>query len=176
MNTLYDVGTQTFSWRPVKGVKKTIEVYAGADIFGTLRQERGQPTIATTAEGRWTIEKTKGTLTVRADGGATIATFVTGTGGEGTVTLADGQTLRWAPTTTGQAERAFYDDAGRRIVRFWKDWQFLKVEDRGEADPGMAAWPGFPVLVVLGRVIGIGADDGTGDGGAMVAIMGAIAV
>ena len=174
MKALDAVGTQTFSWRPVKGAKKTIEVYSGDAIFGTMRQERGRPTVVTTAEGCWTIEKTKGIITVRADTGTLVATFVTGKNGEGTVTLADGQTLQWSPTTKGHAERAFYDDAGRRIVRFWKDWQLLKVEDRGEADPGMASRPGFPVLVVLGRVIGIGSDDG--DGGAMVAVMGAISV
>ena len=172
MKVLSDVGAQTFSWRPMKGVKKTIEVYAGADVFGMLRQERGQPAIATTAEGCWTIEKARGTLTVRADTGVTIATFVASKGGEGTVTLADNQRLRWAPTTKGQAERAFYDDAGRRIVRFWKDWQLFKVEDRSAADLGMATYPCFPVLVVLGRVIGIGSDDGS----AMVAVIGAIAM
>jgi hypothetical protein len=38
----------------------------------------------------------------------------------------------------------------------------LKVEDRGSADPGMALRPEFPLLVVLGRVIGIGDTDDDG--------------
>ena len=155
----------------MKGAKKTLEVYAGADIYGTLRQERGQPAVLMIAEGRWTIEKRTGAVTVRTDTGTTVATFAAEKGGEGTVTLADGRTLRWAPTARGRAERAFYDDAGRRIVRFWKDWHMLKVEDRGEADPGMSSRPEFPLLVALGRVVGIGQED---DGAVMAALAGTI--
>ena len=169
MQTLRQVGANTFSWRPLKGVKNTIEVYSGADVFGTLRQKRGEPILAETAEGRWMIDKGKGTISVRTDDGAVVATFTSGKGGQGTLTLADGQVFRWAPTKSGTAERAFYDAAGARFVRFWKDWQLLKVEDRGEADPNMATRPEFPVLVILGRVIGIGTDDD-------VAVMAAISV
>ncbi len=46
-------------------------------------------------------------------------------------------------------------------MRFWKTHKILKTEDRGAADPGMAARPEFPLLVFLGRVIGIGEDDVT---------------
>lgn len=159
MKALYDVGDQTFSWRPVKDVKKTIEVYAGPDILGTLRQERGQPAVAETATGRWTIAQDKKTITVYDHDGAVVATFVAGKGGEGVLTLASGEVLRWAPTKKGSAERAFYDTTGQRIVRFWKDWQLFKVEDRGAADPRMASRPEFPLLVVMGRYIGIGMDD-----------------
>ncbi len=172
MTTLHDVGTQTFSWRPVKGVKKTIEVYAGSDVFGTLRQERGRPSVVAIDGSRWVFEKDKGVVTVRAEDGSALATFVAGKGGEGTLTLADGRILHWAPTKKGQAERAFYDETGARIVRFWKDWQVLKVEDRGEADPGMAARPEFSLLVALGRVIGIGSDDD----GAIAAVIAATGV
>jgi hypothetical protein len=156
--SLHDVREQTFSWRPVKGVKKTIEVYAGPDVFGTLRQERGRPAVAEIDQGRWTFTQEKRVLTVSAEDGTTLATFLPGTRGQGTVTLADGQAFRWAPTQPGKAERAFYDTDGQRVVRFWKDWQVLKVEDRGAADPGMASLPAFPLLVVLGRVIGVGTD------------------
>lgn len=177
MKALYDVGEQTFSWRPVKGVTKTIkgvtktiEVYAGPDIFGTLRQDRGQPAVAETTAGRWTFATDKKTITAHDADGAVVATFVAGKGGEGVLTLADGEVVRWAPTRQGTAERAFYDAAGRRIVRFWRDWQLLKVEDRGAADPGMAAHPAFPLLVVLGRYIGLGMDD---DGGTIAAVVAA---
>lgn len=160
MKALDAVGTQTFSWRPAKGAKKTIEVYAGVDICGTLRQERGCPTVAVTTEGRWTIEKSKGAMTVRSDEGTVVAAYRAGKGDEGTVTLANGQVLRWGPTGKKTAERAFYEASGRRIVRFWKDWRLFKVEDRGQADAGMAVLAAFPVLVVLGRVIGITMEDG----------------
>jgi hypothetical protein len=156
---LHEVGEQTFSWRPVKGAKKTIEIYAGPRVFGTLQRGRGVPTVAQTDEGRWIFEKENGAIAVRAQDGTTLARFVAEKGGHGTVTLADGQTFRWAPTQKGKAERAFYDLDGQRVVRFWRDWQFVKVEDRGAADPGMAALPAFPLLVILGRVIGIGMDD-----------------
>jgi hypothetical protein len=158
---LHEVGEQTFSWRPMKGAKKTIEIYAGSRVFGTLQQGRGIPTVAQTDEGRWIFEKEKGAITIRAEDGATLARFAAGRGGRGTVTLADGQTFRWAPTQKGKAERAFYDLDSQRVVRFWRDWQFVKVEDRGAADPGMAVLPAFPLLVILGRVIGIGMDDDT---------------
>ena len=54
-------------------------------------------------------------------------------------------------------------------MRFWKATRLLSAEDRGAADPGRSALPQFPLLVVLGRVIGIGQDE------ASAAIAGVIA-
>ena len=144
MRTLHDIGTEPFSWRPTKGVKKTMEVYAGMHTFGTLRQERGRPAEAAFDGDRWVFKKDRGGVIARAEDGSALATFTGGTGDGGILTLADGRTLRWARTAKGQAERAFYDESGGRIVRFWKDWQVFKVEDRSEADQGMAARPEFP--------------------------------
>jgi len=164
MQTLRELETTTFTWRPLKGVKKTIALHAGEGdaVFATLRQERGQPTLVETAEGRWTIAKDpankKATL-ITDEMGRLAGSFVSAKHGEGTLTLADGQTFHWAPTHKGQAERAFYDASGARVARFWKDWQFLKVEDRGAADPMQAARDAFPLLVVLGRYIGVGSDE-----------------
>jgi hypothetical protein len=161
MKPMGDLGTTTFAWRPVKGVKGTIEVHTESGVFGTLRQEKGRPTIASTADGRWSIEKSKGTIIVRDGRDDLAATFTSAKGGTGMVRMADEQEFRWAPTHPHQAERAFYDRFGRRVVRFWKDWRFVAVIDKGEADPGMAALSEFPLLVMLGRVIGIGEDDGS---------------
>ena len=69
----------------------------------------------------------------------------------------------------GQAERGFYDADGARVVRFWKATRLLSVEDRGAADPGRSALPQFPLLVVLGRVIGIGQDEASALAGVIAA-------
>ena len=162
MATLHEIGDRTFSWRPINGATTTIKVYAGATVFGTLRLEGDRRAVAEMGGSRWVFEAGKGSVTVRGEQGAVLATFAAGTGGDGTLTLADGRMLRWAPTHPGRDARAFYDGGGTRVVRFWKDHQLLKTEDRGAADLGMAARPEFPLLVALGRVIGIGqGEDGT---------------
>jgi len=128
-------------------------------VFGTLRLEHGKPAVADVDGSRWVFEKSKSRLTARTEDGSVLTAFAPAKRGEGLLTLADGRTLRWAATHRGQAERAFYDENGALIVRFWKTHKILKTEDRGAADPGMAARPEFPLLVFLGRVIGIGEDD-----------------
>ena len=123
-------------------------MYPSVAIFRTLRREHGRPPVPMTAEGRWTVEKAAGALTVRADTGATVAMWVAGKGGEGTATLADGHRLRWDPTTKGQAEWAAHDDAGRHPVRFWDGGRWLTAEHRGEACR-CSAWSVFDVGKVL---------------------------
>jgi hypothetical protein len=119
MMTLHEIGDQTFSWRPVKGTKKTIEVYSSEAVFGTLRMERGQPAVAEVGGERWVFDRSNGSMVVRrGEDGTTAATFEAAKGGEGLLTLDGGEQLRWAPTHKGQAERAFYDENGRRVVRF----------------------------------------------------------
>ena len=155
---LRDISDATFSWRPVKGVKHTIELHAGDQVFGTLRFD-GAEAVAEVDGQRWAFTRRKKQVIIRDAHGTLAGTFRATKRGQGQLELTDGPCFSWRPTHPGQAERCFYDADGARVVRFWKANRLLSVEDRGAADPGRSALPQFPLLVVLGRVIGIGQDD-----------------
>ena len=155
---LRDISDATFSWRPVKGVKHTIELHAGDQVFGTLRFD-GAEAVAEVDGQRWAFTRRKKQVIIRDAHGTLAGTFRAIKRGQGQLELTDGPCFSWRPTHPGQAERCFYDADGARVVRFWKANRLLSVEDRGAADPGRSALPQFPLLVVLGRVIGIGQDD-----------------
>jgi len=155
---LHDISDATFSWHRVKGVKHAIELHAGDQVFGTLRFD-GAEAVAEVDGQRWAFTRHKKQVIIRAADGTVAGTFTAAKRGEGHLELADGSRFGWRPTHRGQAERGFYDADGARVVRFWKATRLLSAEDRGAADPGRSALPQFPLLVVLGRVIGIGQDE-----------------
>jgi len=165
---LHDISDATFSWHRVKGVKHAIELHAGDQVFGTLRFD-GAEAVAEVDGQRWAFTRHRKQIIIRDADGTVAGTFTGAKRGQGQLELADGPRFWWRPTHRGQAERGFYDTDGARVVRFWKATRLLSAEDRGAADPGRSALPQFPLLVVLGRVIGIGQDE------ASAAIAGVIA-
>ena len=155
---LRDISDATFSWHRVKGIKHAIELRAGDLVFGTLRFD-GVEAVAEVDGQRWAFTRHRKQVIVRDADGTVAGTFTAAKRGEGQLELVDGPRFWWRPTRRGQAERGFYDADGARVVRFWKATRLLSAEDRGAADPGRSALPQFPLLVVLGRVIGIGQDE-----------------
>lgn len=158
MAGLHDISDTTFSWHRVKGVKHAIELHAGDQVFGTLRFD-GVEAAAEVGGQRWAFTRHKKQVIIRDADGTVAGTFTAAKRGEGQLELTDGPRFWWRPAHPGQAERGFYDADGARVVRFWKATRLLSAEDRGAADPGRSALPQFPLLVVLGRVIGIGQDE-----------------
>jgi len=155
---LHDISDATFSWHRVKGVKHTIELHAGDQVFGTLRFD-GVKAVAEVDGQRWAFTRHKKQVIIRDAHGTVAGTFTATKRGEGQLELTDGLRFWWRPTHPGQAERGFYDADGGRVVRFWKATRLLSAEDRGAADPGRSALPQFPLLIMLGRVISIGQDE-----------------
>jgi hypothetical protein len=155
---LRDISDITFSWRPVKGVKHTIDLHVGDEVFGTLRFD-GAEAVADVDGQRWAFTRHRKQVIIRDAHGTAAGIFTATKRGEGQLELTDGPRFWWRPTHPGQAERGFYDADGARVVRFWKASRLLSAEDRGAADPGRSALRHFPLLVVLGRVIGIGQDE-----------------
>ncbi len=171
LKSLGDAGAVALAWRPVQGAKKTIELYAGNDIYATLRQERGQPAVVETAEGRWTLQRRKGKIAVRAEGSESdLATYSGRWTGEGRLEFASGYAFDWVRTSPWRAERAFVTEGGQRIVRCRRDYGLTRLTDRAEIEPGAAAMPHLALLVALGRYLGTGDDDGSAAAMATMAI------
>lgn len=169
MKSLHEAGTAPLAWRPVKNEKRMIELYAGADVFAILRQEKRQPAVAETADGRWTFERKKGTVTIRAaEDNSDVATLTLNWKGDGRLTFARGHTYLWVRPSAWKSTRAFDTETGQRVVQCMRDYSLTKYTDRIEIEPGASASPDIPLLAVLGRYIGV-TDDDAGMIGAVVA-------
>jgi hypothetical protein len=102
---LRDISDATFSWRPVKGVKHTIELHAGDQVFGTLRFD-GVEAVAEVDGQRWAFTRHRKQVIIRDAHGTVAGTFRATKRGEGQLELTDGRCFSWARPIPGKRSDA----------------------------------------------------------------------
>jgi hypothetical protein len=160
-----------WEWRPSKGSARQDELRVGDRLLATLCWE-ARPSTRACAEAsgfKWTFERTKRLprhVEVREAGsGGLRATFHPGWTGAGALEWPGGRAFSWTYSNFMQTRWAFFDPAGKRLVRFTDNSTLFErvttVEVTSEAlSPSERA-----LLLPLGRYLMLSKTGGTAMGG-----------
>ena len=111
-------------WKQPSARREEYELRAGDEVLATLRWPKswGSLAEAEVAEGRWTFKRvgfwrTRGTLRVAGDEDD-IGTLEARWTGNGTLTLASGESYGWESTNLWGTRYGWSDSRGTELVRF----------------------------------------------------------
>jgi len=142
-------------WKQPSARREEYELRAGDEVLATLRWPKswGSLAEAEVAEGRWTFKRvgfwrTRGTLRVAGDEDD-IGTFEARWTGNGTLTLASGESYGWESTNlwvraTGGPTRAAPSSSASATA------SLLREEAAVELSPRASALSDLPLLVLYG--------------------------
>jgi hypothetical protein len=171
-----DVAGQELLWIQPAARKREHELRAGDDVVATLRFQRGSLADAE-ADGRhWTFKREgfwQPRVTVRVPGSDTdIAVFRPRWTGGGQLELPDGRIIGFTSANFWQSQWV-WQDKDRPLLLFKGRHGIIKADGAVEIQPGAAALPDVPLLVLLGwYLILLHADDAAAAStGATVAVI-----
>jgi hypothetical protein len=161
MLPLRDIAGQEMQWVKPKWTRREFELRSGDAAVATLRWTGGSRAEGAYAGGDGYHFQREGWLRQRilihqTVGEHTDEPFATFASRGGTLSLQDGRAFRWGKPRRWTNERVWFDDAGAELVRF--------SPRRGGAavtlQPGAAALPELPLLLLLGQyLLVLAADD-----------------
>jgi len=143
-------------WKQPSARREEYELRAGDEVLATLRWPKswGSLAEAEVAEGRWTFKRvgfwrTRGTLRVAGDEDD-IGTLEARWTGNGTLTLASGESYGWESTNLWGTRYGWSDSRGTELVRFGATASLLREEAAVELSPRASALSDLPLLVLYG--------------------------
>lgn len=133
--------------------QQVFELHAGDTVVATLRFEHASLTVGEGDGHRWTFKR-EGFLhprvTVRLpDSNDNAATFQASWSGGGSLELPD-RVLRFGAANFWHSQWDWQDGDKHSLVHFKNQHGFLKMEGHVVIEPGAAAVPELPLIVVLG--------------------------
>jgi hypothetical protein len=153
MSTIRESVGQDLAWIQPARTQQSFELHAGDTVVATLRLERASLAIGEGEGHRWTFKREgfwHPRVTVRlpnSDDNA--ATFQSSWAGGGSLELPD-RVLRFGAANFWHSQWDWQDGDKHSLVHFKSQDGFLKMEGQIEIEPGAAALPELPLIVVLG--------------------------
>src|SRR5260370_2828464 len=114
MKSIREDAGRALTW---KLTKDSYELRSGAEVFATLRWQKGSLFLGEAAEGRWTFKRTgflRPKVTVRPENSSTDMATLAFSGSGGRLAFPDGRTYLW---TAKQAEWSLKDATGELLVQ-----------------------------------------------------------
>jgi hypothetical protein len=163
MRALREVAGGELAWVQPARAKQSFELRAAGraqgapeldEVVGTLVWERMSLATGETADGRWTFKREgfwHPRVTVRLGGSdVNVAVFQPSWTGGGTLELGSRTQLRFGAANFWRSQWDWLDAQDKPLVHFKSRQGLLKLEGQVEIEPGVAASPDVPLLVVLG--------------------------
>jgi hypothetical protein len=154
MRTIAEVADQELVWVQPARLKQTFELRTGDEVVATLQFQRASLATGEVAGQQWTFKREgfwHPQVTVRVAGSdANTAVFKPAWTGGGTLELPQGRLLRFGAANFWHSQWDWSDPNGTPLVHFKSHAGLLKTEGEVGIEPGAAALPEQPLLVVLG--------------------------
>ncbi|MFZ5915408.1 MAG: hypothetical protein ACOYZ7_00560 [Chloroflexota bacterium] len=148
------------TWKQTGLGARHFELRAGEELVGVMYWPRllSQRAVAGCAVGKWHIERVgllrQRTVVSEADSGREVASFEPGWLGDGDLTLADGQVLRWRCTDCLSHAWALTGERGQAVleVKTWLHW--FKYRADVVLHAALDSRPDLPLLIFVTWYLG----------------------
>ena len=146
MKCIHEAAARTLTW---KLMKDAYELRSGANLFATLRWQKGSLFLGEAAEGRWTFKRMgflRPKVTVRSENSSTDLATLAFSGSGGRLEFPDDRTYLW---TASRAEWSLKDAAGELLVQMKSMGTPGNLSGEVVLAPGALGLPDLSFLILL---------------------------